>query len=353
MANEWIKKQYQAAIEQKAKHKEFRTLAIRIDESELLPDFADMGDPIDFRDRQLDLDIAYRVLFSLYYKYVGTGFEKQDIYISRTWREDTEAELADYVCRVLISKGFRLIGDSKDQEGFYGKDDQERVRSIISSCGGLAAILPDRGRGTTSEPMIREIQLALDLRIPFLIITEPNVQLPDELDKVALRLATPILEKVDETTLQRNIVKFKEEWKKPSKPHYLFFATDFRQGNKKRNRLIKEHIQRITSMECIIGDDIQEVPIQQNIIDKISRAFAMIADISEGNINTIIEAGIAIGAGLKESLHLIASGPRRDTTFMFSDKEVLYYADESELLGIIHKIAYRYRRRVLNYELSY
>jgi hypothetical protein len=157
----------------------------------------------------------------------------------------------------------------------------------------------------------------------------------------------------DQTALKSSIEKLREEWMKPSEPHYVFFATDFHNENKKRNRLIKDHIQRITSMECIIGDNIKGVSLHQKIIDKISHAFMMIADISEGNINTLIEAGVARGAGLKENLNLIARGPRRDPPFMFSDKQVIYFSDDLELIGVIHGIAYKYRRRVLNYELSY
>ncbi len=215
------------------------------------------------------------------------------------------------------------------------------------------AILPDRGRGTTSEPMLEEIQIAIGSNLPYLIIADPNVQLTDQLDKLSIRLEFRSIKSLGETTLQTGIGKLHEEWRKPFQPHYVFFATDFCPDNKKRNRLIKEHIQRITCMECIIGDDIKEVPMQQTIISKISHAFMMIADISEENINTIIEAGIAIGSGLKENLHLIARGSRRDPYFMFADKQILCYADELELIGLIHRIAYRYRRRVLNYEYTY
>jgi hypothetical protein len=37
---------------------------------------------------------------------------------------------------------------------------------------------------------------------------------------------------------------------------------------------------------------------------------------------------------------------------MLRDYEVSYYRDDAELLGIIHKLAFPYRRRVLNWELA-
>ncbi len=66
-----------------------------------------------------------------------------DIYVSRTWREN-EAQLTDYICQQLDKAEFRLIGDSKDQSGF---EEGNRIKSIMSSCGGFVAILPDRGKG--------------------------------------------------------------------------------------------------------------------------------------------------------------------------------------------------------------
>ncbi len=74
----------------------------------------------------------------------------------------------------------------------------------------------------------------------------------------------------------------------------------------------------------------------------------MIADISEHNANTLIEAGIARGAGT--DFHLISSGAHKSPPFMFRDQQVGFYSDDAELLGMIHRISYPYRRRVLNFE---
>ncbi len=94
----------------------------------------------------------------------------KDIYLSRTWK-DSESPLADYVCQKLLHPGIRLIGDSTDNPSF-GED---RIRRIIASCGGLLAILPFRGEGgsiryKTSKYMIEEIEIALELQLPLLIV---------------------------------------------------------------------------------------------------------------------------------------------------------------------------------------
>jgi TIR domain-containing protein/CHAT domain-containing protein len=354
IANGWVRKEYEAATEHQIRFTDFRIIPIRIEECEL-PDFIGSVNSIDLYNHGLTLDNINQLLFSLYYNDVGFEFGKPEVYVSRTWREDkpSEVELADHVCKLLINAGFRLIGDSKDQKGFYGKNSQDRIRSIISSCVGFAAILPDRERGKTSKHMLREIEIAMEDQIPSLIVAEPNVQLQDDIDRLAIRLDMQLAKEDKTGKLQTGIVRLRDDSSnKPVHPHYIFFATDFKSEHEKRNSLIKEHLQRITSMECIIANNVVEVPMQENIAAKISHAFMMMADISDGADDTLIEAGIATGAGLKENLHLVARGPPHKIPFMFSGKQILYYKEDLELMGLAHSIGYGYRRRVLNYEFS-
>ena len=350
ISKEWIRKQYQMGVEEQRRFKDFRILPLRIGEFKL-PDFLENLSSINLRDYQLDFNTANELLISLFYNDMGYAFENREIYVSRTWR-DKEAVLADNICKKLIIHGFKLIGDSKDQQFFYGKF-QERIKSIIKSCGGLVAILPHRGDGTTSPYILEEIEVAMNLNLPCLIIAEPNVQIPEKFSKLTksiIRLTSSSSNSIDSQFLHEDIVQLRQDWKKPTFPHEVFFATDIKQESERRNQIIKDHIERITSMACIIGDKINVMGVQNFIVGKISNAFIIIADISEGNINSLIEAGIALGTGTK--LHLIARGPRKEPPFMFADQQVLFYSDDLELLGIIHSIVYNYRRRVLNYELK-
>lgn len=90
---------------------------------------------------------------------------------------------------------------------------------------------------------------------------------------------------------------------------------------------------------------------QDEIIKKISEADIVIADISKDNSNTLVVAGIALGASRK--IYLVAEGaPHTPTPFMVRHKEVLPYSSDIDLLGVVHQIVYRYRRRVLNYEIA-
>ncbi len=112
---------------------------------------------------------------------------------------------------------------------------------------------------------------------------------------------------------------------------------------------IKQVIQHITAMPCIIGDKLPESHIRELIARQISKASLVIADISDNNINSCIEAGIAIGAEIP--LRLIARAPRGNIPFMLSNHEVFTYNDDTEMLAAIHQIAFPRRRRVINSEL--
>lgn len=121
----------------------------------------------------------------------------------------------------MINKGFRLIGDSKDRKSFFGKEDLKRVRSIISSCVGLVAILPDRGYGKTSPFMLEEIRFGREFMLPSLIVAESHVDLDEDLDKSAVRLDMPWNEQV-EGTLQSRIDEHRKDSAKKSSDHIIY-----------------------------------------------------------------------------------------------------------------------------------
>jgi hypothetical protein len=343
----WVEQEYRVAMAQLVKCKDFRIVPIRLDAS-AVPDLLETTKWIDLPEGRIDLRAADNLLAGIYGEDSSLKpSDSKDVYISRTWRE-SESQLADHVCRHLNGRGFRLIGDSKDQAGF---EEGLRIKSIISSCGALVAILPDRGEGRTSEYMLKEIRLAQDLGLPFLVVAEPTVKLAETLELCTIRLSAGAIPQDGNpgADLERGIDRIEEEWERPQSPHYVFFATIFGDEHAERNRVLRQVIERVTAMPCVLGDDIREGQIQGVIIDKISNAFVVIADISEENLNTCIEAGVAVGA--RRRLHLVAAGPRRRPPFMFRDQQTWYYANEAGMIGRIHQIAYPYRRRVLNAEV--
>jgi len=342
----WVEEEYNAAVGQRTKYKQYRIIPVCIDDCEI-PGFLETTKWIDMRDSKLDLRTAQELITGLYYDDKALSLENiMDLYVSRSWRP-SEAPLADYVCRMLDKVGFRLIGDSQDQ----AKYDRERVKSIILSCGGLVAILPNRNGGSTSSYIIEEIEMAKAAGLPCLIVAEPGIELSEGLNKSAIRMTKDESGKdePDDVELQRGIELLAEEWRRPPQPHYIFFATDFKPENEQRNKAIQRAIQHITSLSCVIGDKIPESHIREVISEQVSQAFLVLADISDNNLNSCIEAGIAIGA--KRPLRLVACGQRGKIPFMLSNHQIYNYNDDLEFLGIIHQITFPYRRRVINAEL--
>jgi hypothetical protein len=87
--------------------------------------------------------------------------------------------------------------------------------------------------------------------------------------------------------------------------------------------------------------------VQQAIVDRIREAAFVIADVTDDRRNTLIEAGIAMGAD--RPLHLLCrtpdDGPSK-TRFMFQDREMEWYRTPMERVGAVYRMARPYRRRV-------
>jgi hypothetical protein len=172
----WVEAEHSAAMIQKAKHKQYQIISIRIEDCEL-PGFLPEYICIDAFDKKVDTKLAFELLTTLYYDNKALALENvSDLYISRSWRP-TEASLPDHVCQQLDKAGFRLIGDSEDQRRYS----PERVQSLIKSCGGLVCTLPNRGDGTVSKYMLDEIDFAQKADLPSLIVAESGVDLPERL----------------------------------------------------------------------------------------------------------------------------------------------------------------------------
>ena len=257
----WVKAEYSAAMTQKTKYEQYQIISIRIEDCEL-PDFLPQYKCIDAFDKKVDTTLAFELLATLYYDDKTLTLENVlDLYISRSWRS-TEASLPDYICQQLHKARFRLIGDSEDQRNFS----PERVQSLIKSCGGLVCILPNRGGGILSKYMLDEIEFAQKADLPSLIIAETGVDLPGYLAQRTTFISTNDIEKEEiNATLRRNIEELYDQWQQPSQPYYTFLATNF--DNEQRNLNIKQAIQHITAMPCIIGDKLLESHIRELIAE--------------------------------------------------------------------------------------
>ena len=137
----WVSREYSLAAEHQMKFPEFKIIPVLIDDCEL-PDFLRDSLFIDAREGHLTLKFYRDLLHAIYPFEPSVEFRSTyDIFVSRTWCTK-EAKFADEICQEFINSGFRLVGDAMDHPGY--KDSKERVDNIVSSCGGLLAVLPYR-----------------------------------------------------------------------------------------------------------------------------------------------------------------------------------------------------------------
>ena len=345
----WVEDEYSAAIIQRNQDKRFRILPVLIEECEV-PGFLPNTKYIDMIGGVLSMRNASEIIAGLYYddKALLLG-NPRDVYVSRSWRQGESGYLlADYLCNLLDKAGFRLVGDSEDQKDY----DPERVRKLIASCGGLVAIVPNRGQGNTSKYIFPEIEMAQSLDLPCLVVSEPAVNLPGPLAGSAICISMDEIgaSDVGNTTLQRGIDDLNDEWKRPIQESFIFYATDIDSSQKARNQVIKQAIQNITAVECKMGDEIRSSTVRETIARQISQASLVIADITGNNINSCIEAGMAVGAN--RPLALIGQGLRHQPPFMLGNYQMYPYDSDLEMLGIIHKLVFPFRRRIINSEVA-
>jgi hypothetical protein len=348
LESKWVRHEIDTAHRQQRDFPDFRIIPILLDDSPLP---ADMSETLALRfpDAHFTLDGAERLLKAIFTYSPAMQAAVQhgrvrDIFVSRTWRND-ESAFADQIGAAFIARGYRLIGDAKDQR----KDDPQRIETIMSSCGGVLAILPVRENqpNNTSPFMLDEIARAAALNLPLVIITEHGVTVPDALARAALRCTAAAPGDVA-VVAQSAAALLDSEWQPPVTPHYVFYATDFDPSRRTRNAYIRRLIERTTAMQCVMGDAVEEagaLSAQKVITDRIRGAFLVVADVTADNGDTLIQAGIARGAGVDTLL--VSADARHDLLFMFGDQRVFHYADDLELYGRLNKLMLPYRRRVI------
>jgi len=345
----WVNQEINYALVHQNQYQDFRIIPVMLDDT-LPPGFLGNNTGLKIPDAEFTLDAAEGLLKAIFrfdpsmQAAVQHG-RVRDVYVSRTWR-DAESPFADAVCAAFIGAGFRLIGDAKDQR----KDDTTRIETIMSSCGGMVAILPLRAdEPTKTSPfMLDEIAKAAALKLPFVILTEPGVEIPDALAKAALHVVSSPAAQITDAAAHAAALLY-ADWQPPAQPQYVFYATDFDTAHEKRNGMIRRLIERTTAMQCIMGDAIEGTgtsSVQKLITERIRGAFLVVADVTGDNLNTMIEAGIARGANV-ETL-LVSGDARHDPPFMFRDQQIFYYGDDLDMYGKINRLILPYRRRVID-----
>jgi hypothetical protein len=351
----WVRKEVNVAQDEQTRYSDFRLVPIIIGEAS--PDSELRGVSwIKAPGPELTFQLAIDVLRALHPSgSVPNPRNSRDVYISASWHaEDKASALA--VCRQLTSEGFRLIGDSRTQQGFS----TNRIKEIIGSCGAFVCIIPFRGDGdisADSDPykyFIREIKEAKELGLPSWVFADPQLKGHNGYQSDWIELHTNATE-LDPGNL-RFLKSLHDRWQSPETPHYVFLATDLDSKVATYNSDLRRLIESITGMPTVVGPDIEGENLPRLITDCISKSFLTIADISgleekDFNLDVSIEAGIAYAS--KRNLRLIARGAARRPPFMLrSAGQLKTYKTEAEYCGLIRNIRWPFRRRIINRELT-
>lgn len=348
----WVEAEYNAAMNERAEHKGFRVIALRL-RNAVVSNLMQGVTWIDVPDGVFDERTAGAILNAFYPGGNSPNPAKShDVYISASWHAD-DAASATAVCRFLDSQGFRLVGDSKDQKGF-GEGD--RVQRIVASCGAFVAIIPYRNDAvarpgqTPYKYFLQEIELAAQFGIPSIVIADPRVRRVEGQDADWLRMDTQ--ETIVPSDVKRALSNLWQSWVQPQRPHYVFCALDLDSADASASGPVRQLIQQITSMPTVVGDEVHEgnsESVNYAVRRSVCEAFLVIADLTDDNVNACIEAGMALAVGA--NIELIAKGPQRRPPFMLRERNMPTYEDKVEQLGVIHRICRKYRRRVINAEI--
>jgi hypothetical protein len=347
----WVKSEYNAAMDERANYDGFRVVALRLGDA-AVHHLMRGTSWIDVPDGRLDDKTALAILNAFYPgESRPNPATARDVYVSCSWQEDDNtSSLA--VCRALVEQGLRLIGDARDQKGF-GEGD--RVERIIASCGAFVCIIPYRNAEYAvagEKPykyFLTEMDFAAQYGLPSVIVADPRISRQGGADKDWLHMETGA--SVCPDTVASALRALWDEWRAPPGPHYIFCALDLDSDAARAKGPIRHLIERITGMPTIVGNEIHEEPLQPAIIKKICNAFVVLADLTDDNLNTCIEAGMGLVA--RTNVELMTRGNPRRPPFMLRTLQMPNYYDNIDQIGIVHKIIRPYRRRIINAELKF
>lgn len=341
----WVRLQFEAGVKQRDQAGgAFSIIPVRIEDCDV-PDFLQNTRWVDMVGNGFDLVSACELLQNLYPADPALGGSHgHDIFVTRPSRNG-EPALFGMMCDAARGLGFRLVCSPSGNNL-----EINRARKVIAGCGGMAAILSGAYDKEARKRILEEVELALSLNVPCVLAVDESVRLPRTIQNNALAVL-PVSEGdyQNQAGLKQKIhvllLRLQNEWVVPPSPPYIFYGTDLKVEHKHRNHVLRRFIQRVTLMPCQVGDEIHQGQIQQEIIRLVVNAHMMIADVSKENLNTCIEAGVGIGAGVP--VHLVSDDVRHKPPFMFRDRQVWHYESDMDLLGIVHKLVLPYRRNIL------
>jgi hypothetical protein len=354
LARGWVRQEVDIALDERSRSQDFRVILLRLAEANV-DELVRGLSWIDVTEGKLTPAVAASLLSSFHpverWPDPSTG---RDVYVSASWQSSDNAS-AVAVCRELAAAGFRLIGDSKTQRGFSGN----RIASIMGSCGATAVIIPYRGSEQAQageapyKYFLQELDQAKALQLPVLVVADPRIRYEDGGASGWHRMPTDAA--ICPAEIKASIEALWEEWREPACRHSVFYATNLTADAARRGSDVRRLLELVTGMPTRVGTDIQAPSLQSAIMKALGDAFLVVADITGNehdrfNFDVCIEAGMALAMNV--NLELMAAGEPRSPPFMLRGAgQLTTYRDVVEQLGKIRRIAWNFRRRVINIEL--
>jgi hypothetical protein len=368
LTKNYVKYEVDLACQQQITQPGFSVLALRtdasVDPTARFPALTNVSWG-DLPGGRLDLAAARRLLLSIT-QGVPKAPNARHVFVSCGWGEN-EQPVTRRVCAPLAARGVRLVGDAMDQ-GNFGEDGKARVQRIMSGCTGHLLVLPRRQPvGKSPEEaykyFLAEWELGQRLGLTRRTFCVSQAVLPMVLQKEAVEVGSA----ENTAAFEPALVELHDETE-PVAP-YVFLATDFNRLAD-RNAAARDIVEHVLGAECWMGNDYPAEQLREAIVDKIRQANVVFADVASlrdaatnrlvPNLNTCIEAGIAMGAG--RPLFVSALDPasfdptvKERTTqvpFMFRNSQIQWYGGDEDFLARVHRLARMMRRRIINDELA-
>lgn len=338
----WVQQEFNQAINHQTRYPEFRIVPVRLDDVEPPGFLRDYGN-IPVGADGLAVESAAGILKGLYEPAATfDAVNGRNVFLSRGWQVD-DAPLAEVVMLALANAGLQLIGDCEDQPSWV----EERVAGVIETCGAFAAVLPYRADRPqrTSRYVLREWELAAARGLPCLVVADPRVELVPEVRRRDGLVTLPGPEVADSGTLTGLAETLREDWRAPARSPYVFFATDFDAQTAQLRRTVRELMEAVTVLPCVLGELVKGDVAQREIVRAVRGAALVLADISGDDPNVYVQLGAALGGGVPVAL--FRRGAPAVPPFLLEDQRVWDYATPADLLGRVTRVAYPYRRTLL------
>jgi hypothetical protein len=386
LSSRWVEKEVNQGLVHQAAFPSFPVIPVRLDGSQI-PNELVAHSAIDAENGRLSIFEAARLLRSIHglpdltpsydlktqiVQYLSSvagettspleSVRVPILYVTCGWRAaKNEITMRTSICESLTREGFHLIGDAEDHKHTL----RDRIHALMAGCSGHLILLPKRGNAAPLDDAeytsIRsEIEIGKAAGLKQFWILESGLSPTAEMANALVMDLTS-----DATT--RNSMDLLPSWasdllnevQSPKRPAFVFVATDYEDLVVKDD--VVKHISHITGLPCLKGSDFGRQSPSRKIEAAIRLASVVIANVvskctpagdPDVNWNTCIEAGIALGAGTP--IQIVARRQAGESwmikdslPFMLRDHSIGTYADDQNLMALIHKSVRPFRRRIL------